>query len=208
MEQGLSSIKTCTKCQLPKADSEFSTRGDGDGLKPQCKDCLRARVRKWRGANPEKVAVSDRKANLKKLYDISLEEYNTMLAAQGGVCAICGGPPRGVGSRTGVFHVDHDHVTGAVRGLLCGPCNSGIAYLGENPDTVDTAAAYLRGLRKQFPSNDRPEHPSQSGHPQTPSSGTVPRARLPCSTMSSGRRSAATARRGRSRRREPCGSGG
>ena len=49
---------------------------------------------------------------------IPLAEYDALLAAQGGGCAICGNPPK-----TRRLHVDHDHKTGKVRGLLCHRCN-------------------------------------------------------------------------------------
>ena len=66
-------------------------------------------------AESGKKKISDRKSHLKRKYGLTLEEYDAMLEAQGGVCAICGEPrPE---ERT--LHVDHDHETGAIRGLLC-----------------------------------------------------------------------------------------
>lgn len=72
--------------------------------------------------------------------------YDAMLAAQGGVCAICGRPetrpaPNGQPSR---LHVDHNHSTGLVRGLLCNNCNQAIGKMGDDPDRLITAAEYLR----------------------------------------------------------------
>ena len=77
-----------------------------------------------------------RAAQLKKLYGLTAERYATLLAAQGGGCAICGKAPNG---RT--LAVDHDHVTGAIRGLLCSGCNLGMGHLGEH---LGEAAAYIR----------------------------------------------------------------
>lgn len=65
-----------------------------------------------------------------------------MLEAQGGVCAICRRP-----SDPAPLHVDHDHRTGAIRGLLCSPCNTAIGLLGDDPDRMMAAAAYLREHR-------------------------------------------------------------
>lgn len=62
-----------------------------------------------------------------------------MLAAQGGKCAICGGTNPG-GHR---LAVDHDHTTGAVRGLLCHACNAGIGKLRDDPALLRVAADYL-----------------------------------------------------------------
>jgi hypothetical protein len=78
---------------------------------------------------------------LRDTYGISTVIYGYMLAYQRGVCAICFNSPK-PGKR---FHVDHDHKTGRVRGLLCHWCNRKI--LGrrrENPDHHERAAAYLR----------------------------------------------------------------
>lgn len=54
----------------------------------------------------------------RELLGVTDEQYERLLAAQGGGCAICGNPPK-----TRRLHVDHDHKTGAVRGLLCYRCN-------------------------------------------------------------------------------------
>jgi hypothetical protein len=78
---------------------------------------------------------------LKKNFGITPEQYDEMLAAQGGVCASCstdkpGGP-------YGIFAVDHDHSTGKVRGLLCKNCNLAIGMLGDSAEGVRKALAYL-----------------------------------------------------------------
>lgn len=93
----------------------------------------------WNKRNPEKVALYHRRNYFKRTYGITLEEYDEMVAAQGGVCAICGGGP----GRYPRLCVDHDHETGVIRGLLCNDCNRGIGLLGDNPTTVAAAAAYL-----------------------------------------------------------------
>lgn len=67
-----------------------------------------------------------------------------MLVRQGGVCAICGGPPDGRWKR---FHVDHCHKTGRVRGLLCRKCNNGLGNFGDSVETMRKAIAYLRRKR-------------------------------------------------------------
>lgn len=71
-------------------------------------------------------------------YGIGHETYMSMLAAQSGVCAICGEPPQ---DRR--LAVDHDHETGKVRGLLHRKCNTAIALLGENSGICRKAAEYL-----------------------------------------------------------------
>jgi hypothetical protein len=65
------------------------------------------------------------------------EDYDRLLAAQGGGCAICKAPPK-----TRRLHVDHDHKTGAVRGLLCHRCNRGLPTW-VSPDWLLKAATYV-----------------------------------------------------------------
>jgi predicted nucleic acid-binding Zn ribbon protein len=75
------------------------------------------------------------------MYDMGQEEYEALLAAQDGRCAICGSPDwPGKHDRP---HVDHDHVTGRVRGLLCGKCNNGLGMFDDDPARLRAAAEYL-----------------------------------------------------------------
>ncbi len=71
---------------------------------------------------------------------MTLDEYNRMLTAQGGVCAICGVKTARKGWR---LAVDHCHATGRVRGLLCHRCNSAIGMMRESAELMRRAADYL-----------------------------------------------------------------
>lgn len=73
-------------------------------------------------------------------YGMTIEDYDRMFAEQNGGCAICGGTP----TRTEHLHVDHDHETGRIRGLLCDSCNLGLGKFRDDPDVLAKAAAYLR----------------------------------------------------------------
>jgi len=73
-------------------------------------------------------------------FGMTVEDYDRLLAEQGGVCAICGGLP----SRTKHLHVDHCHETNRLRGLLCDACNLGLGKFKDSPETLERAAAYLR----------------------------------------------------------------
>lgn len=79
-------------------------------------------------------------------YGLTLDDYKVMLAAQEGGCAICGGPPNGKGVN---YHIDHDHTTGRVRGLLCHSCNTGIGNLRDDPERLERAAHYIRFHRNK-----------------------------------------------------------
>lgn len=75
---------------------------------------------------------------LQRRYGITLEDFNKMVSEQGGVCAICGNLPKS----TKGFHVDHNHVTRKVRGVLCASCNRSVAAL-DNKEWLVKAEAYL-----------------------------------------------------------------
>ncbi len=82
---------------------------------------------------------------LKGKYGIALEEYTRMFVKQGGVCAICRRPELKV-HKSGTRHslnVDHCHITGRVRGLLCSPCNTSLGKMGDDPSRLREAAMYL-----------------------------------------------------------------
>ena len=77
---------------------------------------------------------------LNREYKLTPEQYDKMLASQGGVCAACK-RKCAAKSRLGV---DHDHATGIVRGLLCGKCNSALGLLGDSAERVQALADYIR----------------------------------------------------------------
>jgi hypothetical protein len=81
------------------------------------------RSQRWYAENTKVMATVSRKSMLKRQYGLTLEDYETMLVTQGGVCKMCGGPP---GKR--MLAVDHDHETGKIRGLLCVRCNVGLGF--------------------------------------------------------------------------------
>jgi hypothetical protein len=118
-------VSPCTVCAQVKPLSEFyAAASNFDGLQVTCKTCTKQR----------------RREQTIRSYGITPEEYDALLASQGGGCAICGVAENPSGLR---LPVDHDHATGEVRGILCSNCNSGIGMLGDNPDRVIAAAAYL-----------------------------------------------------------------
>lgn len=79
---------------------------------------------------------------LRKRFGITSDQFDRMLRRQKGVCGLCKGPP---GARQ--FAVDHDHVSGSVRGLLCRGCNVGIGNLKDDPKLLEKAAGYIRKHR-------------------------------------------------------------
>ncbi|MFE9997827.1 endonuclease VII domain-containing protein [Streptomyces avermitilis] len=93
-----------------------------DGLSARCKACR---------------AVEGRAGRLELQYGLTEAERDETVASRMGICVICLKAP--------AAHVDHCHKTGRVRGVLCFNCNSAIGKLGDDPDAVRRAAAYLEG---------------------------------------------------------------
>ena len=101
---------------------------------------------KWFADNPERTTASRRRLNLEKNYGLTVEQYDVMLRAQNGVCAVCNKDEPSVHGRTGKkfqLSVDHCHATGRVRGLLCQKCNRAIGLMGDNVDLLKRAIDYL-----------------------------------------------------------------
>lgn len=87
----------------------------------------------------------DRRRRLKEKYGLTVEQFDAMLKTQKGLCAICGRPPSGKGQcgKSPVLHVDHDHATGKVRGLLCPQCNQALGKFRDDVEILTSAIDYL-----------------------------------------------------------------
>lgn len=124
--------KFCTKCRSysDKFSSEKQT---------WCKPCKAEAHREYLKRKP-RTETQIKRDNLRKLYGISLEQFNIMLESQNSKCAICF---RDFTAITTKPSVDHDHKTGRVRGLLCSHCNRGIGQFKENVEALGNAITYL-----------------------------------------------------------------
>ena len=166
-------MKTCRKCGKNKPLDEFYRMvGMRDGHRNKCKRCNldakaarhRAnpgpaieRAKAWRVNNPERERATksayaaagrkkavDRRSHLKRKYGITQEKYDRLLVEQDGRCAICGRLPRD----DIALHVDHDHATGRIRGLLCFPCNNALGDFGDDHDRLYAALRHLGPVTK------------------------------------------------------------
>lgn len=148
-------MKTCTSCGSKKTlDAFYLTRRKLEG--PQgymavCKDCHKAKMRtNFESKAPDELetyyaAMRDRR--ILNLYGLTPEQYKELFDAQGGVCKLCGRPETARdsndSSKVKSLAVDHDHLTGEVRGLLCMTCNTRVGYF-EKYGLIDALLTYLR----------------------------------------------------------------
>lgn len=94
----------------------------------------RTKAKQWYQANRKRIL----ERRVERVFKLPTGLYSTLVKMQVGRCLICGQRP------TRSLAVDHDHSTGAIRGLLCGPCNTGMGHLKDNPMLLEKAAQYLR----------------------------------------------------------------
>lgn len=169
-------MKRCRICDETKPlDAFYAMKGMRDGYRNECKDCnlrqraekyaadpdlqtrARERVRRWQEDNRErylskqaqykhegKLKIAARRSHLKRTFGMTQEEYEARLREQGGGCAVCKRPPKPGKS----LHVDHDHETGYVRGLLCFSCNAALGHFQDDIDRIDAALTYVAAKRR------------------------------------------------------------
>lgn len=154
----INSTLVCSKCKKAKHRNEFYKRSERKrGRHSKCKQCEKEYasqpdVRKKLNDNTQryrdKLRATDfkefrrreREQNLRK-YGINSEQFEDLKRQQNGRCKICENiATYGKGKK---LHVDHDHITGKIRGLLCSNCNLGLGYFQDNRDLLNKAIAYL-----------------------------------------------------------------
>jgi hypothetical protein len=144
--------KICVKCGVLKPRSEYAIRRSGTRighLVAHCKSCNSALQKARRQQDPSIYRRCERPSKLKRLYGITVEDYQRIFAEQGGACALCGSATPESGNRKykktvrSVFDVDHNHKTGNVRGLLCSRCNRLVGLAHDDPNTARRLVEYL-----------------------------------------------------------------
>ena len=151
-----------THCRNGHSYTEANTYVRTNGTRA-CKECNRQRSRnRYRKFTPAQKAADHaarlqrrkdrpdgdrrRARYLLKTYGIAVEQYELMLEQQAGRCAICRNKPQ---KRR--LHVDHDHKTGKIRGLLCLRCNhKGLSGFQDNIDIVENAYVYMERAEGRF----------------------------------------------------------
>lgn len=160
--------KLCRRCNTEKPLSDFRKASkEKDGYQYSCKKCSnedtkkwrkknyelekeRARIRRhsnldkhnattrrWRENNPDKVKA----LHLKKKYNLTLDQWNSMFLEQQGKCKVCETHQDNLEKE---LAVDHCHKTGKIRGLLCVRCNRAIGLLEDRIDLLEKSINHLR----------------------------------------------------------------
>jgi hypothetical protein len=124
-------FKRCPRCTavLP-LDAFGRNRSSRDGYTTYCRLCHNETTAETLARNG-----GSRRYHLARRYKITLEEYDAMHDAQGGKCAVC--------RERKAAHVDHDHRTGKVRGLLCFTCNAALGNVRDDPGLLMALIGYL-----------------------------------------------------------------
>ena len=158
-------MKTCAKCGRNRPIDDFHKQKGGDGHRSRCRDCINEQIRplrkawwqkhratalkqnkSWKTANPDRVKATwkswyqknrVRVINnwRKRKYGLSFEEYEKLITSQKGLCKVC--------CEAAQLVVDHCHKSGAVRGLLCGQCNSILGFVREDISILQGLIIYL-----------------------------------------------------------------
>ncbi len=148
----------CTVCNADKPTNEFRWLPAREAYESACISCFNTRTGQREKAkrarlkqeNPGFLWLKDKKKWLWNLYKLTWDGYQAILIHQKGLCAICQRVLRTTYSPDGRKRkadddacVDHDHVTGKVRGILCHACNFGVGHLLDDPLLLRKAADYL-----------------------------------------------------------------
>jgi hypothetical protein len=137
-----------TKEQIAKYNKEYFTRpeviarakirnAERRNKRKEYKKTERGKEAQKRYQATDKYKIVNKSYRLKKLYNLTIEQYDEMISNRNGRCDICG-----IISKT-KLHVDHCHATNRVRGLLCGSCNRALGLMKDNTQFLNNAIQYL-----------------------------------------------------------------
>lgn len=143
---------SCRECQITKPVSEYrkTSKIKDDKVvytyRRECKECSRKIAEEQNKKNS--MSGKTREDGLRRRFNIGVEEYDELFRSQDFKCAIC---KREKKESEANFHVDHDHVTNKVRGILCGQCNRAIGAFKDDWRVVIDALRYLESFRDKNP---------------------------------------------------------
>jgi hypothetical protein len=125
----------CTKCRTVKPLGEFyRDRNRKKGYHPWCRECHSP----GRQRRPDRTPAQRVRNRTVGRYGLTIEQYEEMWAQQGERCAGCGAAE----TKGRNWHIDHDHVTGRVRGILCHGCNLALGHMDDDAERLARLTAY------------------------------------------------------------------
>ncbi len=149
--------KVCGSCLQEKPIEDFWKRNSGrqkGQCRHDCKECSVKYTTEWARENKDRIAISSRKANLKRNFGITEEQYNVLLKQQNYRCAICDKHQDEFKKR---LAVDHNHFTKEIRGLLCSYCNHNLVARHRDGSLLRKMADYVeQGTGLFVPKKKRP----------------------------------------------------
>ena len=157
-------MKLCGRCKITKCDEDFrKSCSSKDGMQYYCKSCQKSYSQERYAKNPQKYkdqhakwAVlykknnpqKNREVSLRSVFGITIEDYDRMFLEQNGVCLICKKPETVIArGKIRNLSIDHDHITGKIRGLLCNGHNTGLGKFDDSVELLEEAIRYLKRSR-------------------------------------------------------------
>lgn len=132
-------MKKCPRCGVEKPITEYNKcKGRRGGRQTYCRGCAKDYLVRWHAAHTESRKRYARISHLRLQYRLTPEEFEALAARAKGRCELCFKPFKDNRDR----HIDHDHETGAVRGLLCRKCNLGLGHFA-SAHALRSAAEYV-----------------------------------------------------------------
>lgn len=134
----------CAGCgKIFTRSSKRAYRAKEPSCSIKCRGVVSARLNKKRRKGEDHRAYHQKLYWLDVRYNLTEQQYRDKMDSQFGCCAICGTSLADKVYSRDQVHVDHNHVTGEVRGLLCGMCNKGIGCLQDSSEILKKALNYM-----------------------------------------------------------------
>lgn len=148
-------LKFCSGCKLWKSKGDFNSDSKAkDGKSYRCRSCRKKHRRKketrertskynqkYAEQNPELMKRKDRKNMLKRFWNMTEEQFQTLLDRQNGTCALC---DKTESNPNKALCIDHNHTTGEIRGLLCDNHNRALGLFNDSIEELEKAIEYLK----------------------------------------------------------------
>ena len=137
--------RTCNKCGIEQdLETCFYKTGRKNDTNPNnrhytCKECTKARLKESKSQSPKRK----RELHLLRKFNMTLNDYDQMVERQGDKCALCPATKPGGRHTDASWCIDHDHVSGKIRELLCNDCNMVLGIVQDSPEHLLRMVKYI-----------------------------------------------------------------